>query len=88
MSTPVESSIFNSYPIYSDAETSHHINMFLFHISLIYSSEEFPKFTSSLSPDDYPIAKMCSGISCYTMKEVEAHVKKQALLRRSVHVYV
>ena len=67
------------------------VSIYLCNEKLIFdghSSEEFPKFTSSLSPEDYPIAKMCSGIACYTLKEVEVHIKKQDLIRRSVHIYV
>ncbi|XP_053391289.1 serine/threonine-protein kinase TBK1-like, partial [Mercenaria mercenaria] len=48
---------------------------------------DFPRFTSSLTADDYAIAKMCSAISCYILKEVDLYCNKQELIRRAVHMY-
>ncbi|XP_060571477.1 serine/threonine-protein kinase TBK1-like isoform X2 [Ruditapes philippinarum] len=50
--------------------------------------KDFPRFTSSLTTDDYAIAKMCSAISCYILKEVELYSMKQELVRRAVHMYI
>jgi len=54
----------------------------------LFFSEEFPKQTTSLTAEDYSIAKQSAAMACYIQREVEWYSQKQELMRRSVHMYM
>lgn len=51
-------------------------------------AEEFPKYGSNVTAEDYSIAKQSAAIACYIHREVEIHCQKQDLMRRAVHMYM